>query len=548
MGVFNAPTATAAARAASELAHKIARTAERHAVIRNGINAEREAGVAVTRQGFRLDNSQRSLAAADEALGAAGGALQSEGPDAATRLYDTAQARLEQAVAEGSGAPALFAENQRRLAELEARGQAAAGRIEEGRRTFDIVDEFAESTWADIRGNGSEAQAAANRAQEHWETARQANTMEAQAFFVAKENLDASGQALDFVDTLVDAIIARLKDLETARDNAKALLEEARRSLEAGREYVQRHDPDVGKAPEAQLDEASRQLEAARAEATLTKPDWLKLAAAATAADRLADEALAGARSEAETIAKLRDQAGRLGQLVSGEINGIAKFVNVHGDDIAPQTAGVVKTLVQRFDQARALEGRAQKAEEEQRRAALEQLVGAYNELLPETKRIAGLTQADVQRLEQLRAEMNSALADARSAIQQAQIEASQAGGRARRSEIDRLRAVERRFEQIRLPINGEENIVRTTQEARAIASEARDIASDIDRQSRPPMGPGPIIVTGGFGGWGGSGSWSGGGGGSSGPSWGGMNRSGGSFGGGSSGGSFGGGSSGGGW
>jgi hypothetical protein len=546
MGVFNAAAATEAARAASELAQKIAGLAERHGAIRAGINNEREAGVAVTRQGFRLDNSQKALAAAEEALGAAARTVQSEGPDAAAPRYDTAQARLEQAVAEGSGAPALFAENQRRLAELEARGQAATAKIEEGRRTFDVVDEFAESTWADIRGNGSEAQAAANRAQEHWEKARQGNSMEAQAFFAARQNLDAATQALDFVDTLVDAIVNRLKDLETARDSAKALLAEAERSLKAGQEFVQQHDPDVGKGPEASLHEAAQHLAVAQAESTQAKPDWLKLAAAATAADRLADEALAGARSEAETIAKLRDQAGRLGQIVAGEINGIAKFVNVHGDDIAPQTAGAVKALVQRFDQARALEGRAQNVEEEQRRAALEQIVAAYNGLLPETKRIAGLTQSDVQRLEQLRAEMNSALADARSAIQQAQ--AAAAGGRTRRGEIDRLRAVEQRFEQIRLPINGEENIARTTQEARAIAAEARDIASDINRQSRPPMGPGPIIVTGGWGGWGGSGSWSGGGSSSSGPSWGGMNRSGGSFGGGSSGGSFGGGSSGGGW
>lgn len=548
MGALSAIAAAAAARAASELAQQIGGAAERHGGIRAGVNQEREAGIAAERQGYRLDASHASLAATEEALGAAAAALQSAGPDAAAPHLDTAQGRLERAVAEGSGAPALREENERRLGELEARGRAAAGRIEQGRAAFDIVDEFAESTWSDIRGNGSEAQAAANRAQEHWGLARQGNSMEEQAFYPAKENLDAAAEELDYVDTLVDAILTRLKDLEAARDSARELLAEAERSINAGLEFVRANDPDVGKGPEAKLREAGEQLAAAQAEAGQAKPDWLRLAAAATAADALADEALAGARSEAETIQKLRDQAGRLGQIVSGEINGIAKFVNVHGADISPQTAAAVKALVQRFEQARSMDGRALKLEEEQRRAALEQLVAAYNGLLPETKRITQQTQADVQRLEQLRSEMNAALTEARSALDRARIEADEAGRRARRGELDRLRAAEASFAQIKLPITGEENIVRTTQEAKAIAAEARDIASDLDRQSRPPStGAGPIIIAGGMGGWGGSGGWSGGGG-SSGPSWGGSNRTGGSFGGGSSGGSFGGGSSGGGW
>jgi hypothetical protein len=544
MGGYNAVAAAEAARAASETAQQIASAAERFGAIRAGINQEREAGVAVSREGYRLDNSQRSLAAADEALGAAAGSLQTGGPAEAAPQLDTAQARLAQGVAEGSGAPQLRAENERRLAEIEARGQTAAARIDEGRSAFDIVDEFAESTWADIRGNGSEAQAAAERAQEHWNLARQRNTMEAQEFFAAKENLDAAAQQLDHVDQLVDAIVTRLKDLETARDSARGLLDEAERSLKAGLEFVRTNDPDVGKAPEGELQQATEQLAAARAEAARPKPDWLRLAAAATAADQLADGALAGARSEVEAIEKLRTQAGKLRPLVDGEVSKIARFVNVRGDDITPRTQGSVRALVARYDRVKGLERQAGEQEEERRRQALEQLVAELTLLQQESGAVFEAASADAQRLEELRAGMNSALADARAALQQAELAASSSFGRARRRELERLRDAKHSFEQIVLPIQGEENILRTTDLAKRIASEARDIANDINFNSRPPMGPGPIIIT---GGWGGSGGWSGGGGGGGG-SWGGMNRSGGSFGGGSSGGGFGGGSSGGGW
>jgi hypothetical protein len=548
MSALDAIAAAEAARAASETAQQIGAAAERFAAIRSGANQEREAGIAVAQQGYRLDNSQASLAAADTALATAADALQSGGggPAAAPHL-DTAQARLEDAVAEGSGAPALREQNTARLAEIEAGGQRAAQRISEGRQAFDIVDEFAESTWSDIRGNGSESQAAATRAQEHWELAGQANTMEAQGFLAAREHLDSAAEELAYVDQLIDAILTRLKDLEAARDSARELLAEAERSIVAGEEFVRGNDDDVGKGPELKLRDARLHLDAAQREAQQAKPDWLKLAASATAADKLADDALAGARSEAEVIQKLRTQTERLQTIVAGEVNKLAKFVNVHGADISPRTTESVRVVVQRYEQAQALGRRAAELAEEQRKAALDQLLAALTQLQQESGAVFQAASADVQRLEQLRAEMNQALTDARNALAQAQSEAQQAGRRAKRNELQRLQKAQHAFDQIRLPITGEENIKRTTEAARAIAAEARDIARDLDIQGRPPSsGPGPIIMTG--GGWGGSGGWSGGGGSSGGASWGGMNRSGGSFGGGSSGGGFGGGSSGGGW
>ncbi len=550
MAHYDAIAAAEAARAASETAAQISAAAERFGAIRGAIARERAEAPAVAARGFRLDASEQALAASEQALASAADALQSGGPQGATPHLEAAQALLDTAVASGSGAPALHEANAARLAEIEARGQRAAARIAEGRQAFDLVDEFAESTWSDIRGNGSEAQAAADRAHEHWELARQNNTMETQRFVEAREALDAAAQELDYVDQLVDAILTRLKDLEAARDGARGLLEEAERSINAGLAFVRANDPDVGPRPEEQLREAAAQLAAAQAESRQPRPDWLRLAAAATTADQLADAALAGARSEAEAMQKLRRQADQLRPLVAGEVNKIARFVNLHGADISPASMAAVRTLVQRYEEAQRLDRSAAELAEEQRRSALERLIAAFTALQQESQSVYQAAYSDVQRLEELRARVNDSLAATRRALEAAEATAARVGGRAPRSLHDRLRQVRKRFDQIRLPIAGEQDLNAALALSETLQREAREIEGQLrsyDRPHRP--GPGPIVVVGNPfpGGWGGSGSWSGGNRGG-GPSWGGMNRSGGSFGGGSAGGGFGGGSAGGGW
>ena len=548
MGQFYASEAAQFAKAASEICEQISQCAERFATIAAAVVAERAAGEAVLTQGYRLDLAHQALDASEAALASAADALQSSGgATAALPHLDSAAAYLERGIASGSGAPALRELNTRRLAEIEAQGKAASGRIAEGRTAFDRVDDFAESSWSDIRGNGSEAQAAADRAGEHWELAQAANTMEAQDFVTAREHLDAAASELAFVERLIEAILTRLHDLEVARDAAKGLLEEAERSLNAALGFVRGHDADVGQVPEEQLRAAAAELAVAQQEAAQPRPNWLRLATAATAADRLADTALVGARDEAASMAKLRQQVDKLRPLASAEVSKIARFVNVHGADIRAETTAAVRSLVGRFEQAQGLDRKAAELVEDQRRTALEQAMGAYSAVQKESEGVYERAYADVQRLEQLRAELNRALSDARSAIQDGESLARQAGRNAPTGALRQLRAARASFDQIRLPINGEAELQRMTAVARDLTRTARDAAGDIRRHlPRPPSdGGGPTIIV---GGWGGSGSWGGGSGGGGGSSWGSMGGGGGGFGGGGGGGSFGGGGGGGGW
>ncbi|MFV9504472.1 MAG: hypothetical protein AB4911_07885 [Oscillochloridaceae bacterium umkhey_bin13] len=548
LGRYLAPDASKAAQAASASLALIVAAVRRFRAVQDGLAREQAATPALRDQGYRLHEYDVARAEAETALGAAAEALQSAvGANGASPHLEQAEAALARATMTGSGSVALRSANTERLAQIASHGQTVANRIANGRHAFDIVDEFAESTWSDIRGNGSEAQAAADRAHEHWQLAEQANSMETQNFYAAKESLDAADQELAYVDELIEAILTRLKDLETARDAARALLDEAERSLRDALAFVRANDPDVGQTPEEQMREASAQLAIAQTEAKQAKPDWLRLAAAATAADQLADAALAGARDEAATMAKLRQQAAQLQPLVAGEVSKIAKYIKLHGDDIQPATLDAVRKVIKRFEDANRLLERAEGITEDERRVALQQAVTIYSAAQGESANAYQAAFDDVQRLEGLRTKLNSELGGAQNAIGAAEALSVRVGKRAPVRLHNQLKEVRHKYDRIRLPITGEKKLNQTISLAEELRKEANSIADQL-RSYEPPSRttPGPIIVTSGRG-WGGSGSWSSGGS-SSGSSWGSMGGGGGSFGGGGGGGSFGGGGGGGGW
>lgn len=550
----DARSAISSAQAASETATTLIATLDRYSSIRSGIDQARSDAVSLAAEGYRMEVCQAALDGARTALSEAGKSLQAGGPSAAEIKLQAAQTMLDEAVDNGSGLVTLRQENDQRSEAVEQRGQGAANLIAEGRRTFDLVDEFAEATWSDIRGNGSEAQAAADRAHQRWERACQRNTMEAQEFHAAKEDLDVAEQELAQAEQLIGAITQRLKDLEQARDTARALIAEAERSITAGWEFVRSNDADVGKAPEVKLQRAANLLERAKSEAQTTKPNWLTLVQDAQESDQLADAALAGARTEAEEMAKLRQQSAQARQIAAAEVKKITQFAELHRGDIQQTNLAAGFALAQALAQADTQAQRADQLAEEQRRAVLEQAISAYRQIQGQTDPVYKAVYADFARLEQLRSQLNNDVAEARSSLGEAESLSGQVSGH--KKNRDRLRTLRQSFDSIRLPVSGEAEMTRTTQLARSISSDARSIADDLRREVKAHSSQVGDVVTGmvigailnsatnnhnhgGWGGSGGSGSDSG---------WGGGGDSGGSFGGGDSGGSFGGGDSGGGW
>ncbi len=85
---------------------------------------------------------------------------------------------VEELVSEAEAWPELQRQNAERVTLLRWRGEVATEAIERGARAFDAVDDFAASNWHDIRGNGSEAQKAADYAFELCEQAAADNALD----------------------------------------------------------------------------------------------------------------------------------------------------------------------------------------------------------------------------------------------------------------------------------------------------------------------------------------------------------------------------------
>jgi chromosome segregation ATPase len=565
----DARSAITHAQEAVTAAAALANTLQTYQAMRAGIVQGRNDAERLQAQGYNMKDSQSALDGVRATLTEAAQLLQTHGATAADTAIGSAQALLEEAVANGRGRVELRAENEQRLASMNTLGQQVAQEISAGHQTFDMVDEFAESTWSDIRGNGSEAEAAANRAHEHWRNAQRKNSMDLQEFTAAKEDLDAAEAELTYARALIAAITQRLQDLETARATARDELEAAAADISRGWEFVHSHDPDVGKVPEQQLAQAEQLLAAARTEMEQTKPDWLELVKQAQQANNLADEALAGARSEVDAMEKRRTQAERARKLAEVEVQKIARFVQVHRQDIQAEHLPAVDQLQEEIQAAHALLQQAEQREEEARVSALQGAYTCYTQVQAEAGQLYATVYADFERLEQLRTQVNEKLSQARDAIAGAERTLSDYGSMVPHdaAPVRTLRAARRRFEQIQLPITGEQNLQETLRLARAIREEARWAEEDIRRTyRRPPDHDAGEFVAGMVigamldaasdshrsGGWGGSGSWGGGGGGSSsgGGGWGSLGGGGGSWGGGGGGGGGfgGGGGGGGGW
>jgi chromosome segregation ATPase len=217
-------------------------------------------------------------------------------------------------------------------------------------------------------------------------TARLRNEMERQQFEQASAALDAAERAFERALGLVQAIEQRLSELQEARATARDEIEAAAADIAQGREFVRKHDPDIGDVPERTLDEAQAALEQAQAQAQQQQPNWLELVRNAQRANALADQALEQARSEVETTNKLRQSVRRAAQTATADIQRAERFLTANINEIDMATRQGVQELQQR---ARGEDGVLRSAAFDGLPAArLQQMQQAYMQLAEEAEHL----------------------------------------------------------------------------------------------------------------------------------------------------------------
>jgi F0F1-type ATP synthase membrane subunit b/b' len=488
LGEHRAADAITAAGAASAAIDNLNALLARYADLREGLSAGRAGAQKAAEQGYRVEAGLAAFDTAEERLRQAAAALERD-VDSAGALLDAAEAARAEGVARGGGMPALRQDNDERLAKVQQAGEQIDAHIAEGRRAFDIVDEFAESTWSDIRGNGSEAEDAAARAREFWEQATRRNTMEEQDFLGAKEDLDAADQNIAYARQLVDAILQRLKDLEAARDAARQDVAEAQADVEQGWGFVRSNDPDVGKDPERALGQAEELLKQAGAELARDRPNWLAIVKQAHEANLLADQAIANARSEVEAMNRLRAQAQHAQQVATAEVQKIIQFLSIHGDDVPEASERKITALQSDVQGAYAAIQSAERDEETTRAGDLRDAIARYTALQTSAEALYAEIYAAFQRLDDLRKRVTSEVQRAAAAVASAErLRQAYAAILARSEGVRLLQQAQAALQSIGSP-RGEQALGRALQiatDARANAERAEQLFRQQVRMHQP--------------------------------------------------------------
>jgi len=373
-------------------------------------------------QGFKLQAFDDRLAHALALLSEAARHLEAGDRGALDEALTDAAGVIQQIGSELDEAVALRASNEQALDQLRSAGDEVRRYIQEGAQAFDHVDEYAESSWEDIRGNGTEAQKAADHAFRLWQEATALNSLSPdspQDFTGAQTRIHQANQLLDQARQLITAIMERLKNLQESQRIAQDEIATAERDVQTGRAFIAQHDPDVTPAPEAALRKAQELVSEASAEAQKAKPDWIKVVALARQANDMADESLADARSQQEAMQARRLKLRTIAQQAQASLSKASNFASVHRADISGAVVAAIADAQKRAEQGISMSNQAEREgmEDVRRAESLERAITALVAAQQSAESAYNEAATQFAAMEKLRQEAYSALQDAEETI-----------------------------------------------------------------------------------------------------------------------------------
>ncbi|MCA9839347.1 MAG: hypothetical protein KC422_20715 [Trueperaceae bacterium] len=334
--------------------------------------------------------------------------------------YKVLDAQIDEAAELSQGIEAQILEqrtlkdtNLKRLSELEQLGEKIKMQIDDAVPVFEKIQTYAESNWSDIRGNGTEAQKAANRAHELYETARAQN--QAQEYNDAKEKMDMAFVELEQAHELIDAIHLRLENLNRAKETSQQELHLVEAEVKEHLAYVQQPEVDraVSEVHEVQLKEAYQKVVAAKAELEKGEPSWLNIMEQVQAADKMSDAAFEKVRSEKEAMERRYTLMNSEKTEARGALERILKFAHLHPQDITEQVVELVDKAQTLYAQAESQEKQIDKLEEERLAKGLEQAAALFDEAQKRADEAYGIAENSFKEMDALRQQTAAKIADA---------------------------------------------------------------------------------------------------------------------------------------
>lgn len=231
-----------------------------------------------------------------------------------------------------------------RVTELLGRISGLDQRIDEGVALYDRVEVYSEPNWADIRGNGSEAEesleAALTMLDRILRAAEGAFGGDPAAGFMA--SLDKVAAELDRAGGLIDAIGERLARLDQARTTAIAALDRLRTAIQEARGFLAQSavGADVDAAPEGLLDQAAARADAVVGLMGQDRPDWMAVLRTVEEAQQAVARALEEAKAQDAQLDALKAGWDTARQAADTALDRAEHYLSGHQGEIGVESAG----------------------------------------------------------------------------------------------------------------------------------------------------------------------------------------------------------------
>lgn len=214
-----------------------------------------------------------------------------------------------------------------------------------------IEQNYAESSYASIAGNGTEAEVRLDEVEELLATVP--SYLEKQQFETAEGALQHVATLLDEVASLLEAIVTLEKKLISAKREVTTELVEAKRSIAAALTYLSNYDADTSDHHLEELTRAQKLCETVDKMLREQLPDYIEALALATKADSMADAVLSSAEDEHAQAERSRRQAKTLREQAINDAAEMQQYIKNHQSDINRSTVTELTILMAELETLR---------------------------------------------------------------------------------------------------------------------------------------------------------------------------------------------------
>lgn len=289
----------------------------------------------VSRSGFKMTTSEERMRKAKEQLKAAGLALSRKQFNVAKAQAKAARESAEEAASQAEG---LQKQRESVLVSI----STAQTRVEQVKRTIvtargifeEISSRYADSSWRSVAGNGTEAENRVNWSLQAIQSASDLSSMERQGFDQASQSLSQIDAWLAEAESFMRSIVALKKNLDTAKRDAPGEIQAAQTGIQAARGYIAQYDDDIRESLEDDLTSAEQVLAQAQQALNQQRPDYLDIVKLARRANISADKILEQARSEHDTVVRLKEKAASCLRDATAAVSKAAEYIEDHESDV----------------------------------------------------------------------------------------------------------------------------------------------------------------------------------------------------------------------